>query len=179
MGWDIGGGAGAAQAVMLHGLEDYNDTATASAPIALTLANQWYTLTNNGLGPNSQTDLRLPGRKQSWNPATSQFEFDDNAIGDGVLLRTDVTVTTGVNNQGIELGLRLAANSGTPFVLSMGRQEFKTAGAYQIVLPYWFYIGSALTRDNGAEIVARCDGVGSTVVVAGWALRTEPRVITV
>lgn len=162
-----------------HGLEDYNDTATSTTPIALTVADTWYGLTNDGLGANTQTALRLPGRKETWNTTTNQLELDDNSIGDGVLLRTDVSVTTTVANRGVELGLRLAANSGTPFILSMGRQEFKTAGTYQMVLPYWFYIGTALVRDNAAEIVARCDGTGTTVVVAGWALRTEPRIINV
>lgn len=180
MSWSLpsdGGGLPVGSTV-LHGLEDFEDTATASSPISLTAASTWYELTNDALGSNTQTALRYPGKKVIWNATTGQFEFDDLSVGDGVLLRTDVNVVITGTNRSVELGLRLAANSGTPFVLSMGRQEFKAAGTYQMVLPYWFYVGSALTRDNGAEIVARCDIAGAVnVVVNGWAVRTEPRII--
>jgi hypothetical protein len=48
MSWYPLGGA-AVGGTVLHGLEDYNDTAT--TPISMPLAGTWYNLTNDGLGP--------------------------------------------------------------------------------------------------------------------------------
>lgn len=176
MGWYTLGGS-VVGGTTLHGLEDYNDTATATTPIAMPLADTWYNLTSDGLGPNSQTALKLPGNKNTWNTTSNQLELDDLTIGDTVDLRIDVDITTTSANEVIELGLRLAAGSGSSFVLSVGRQYFKTAGTEQIVLPYWFYIGSALVRDNPAELVIKSDGTGDSCVVNGFAIRTSPRLV--
>jgi hypothetical protein len=127
--------------------------------------------------PNSQTALKLPGSKNTWSTVSNQLELDDLAIGDTVDIRVDVAVTITSANEIIEFGLRLAAGSGSEFVLSMGRQYFKTAATEQIVVPYWFYIGSALVRDNPAELVIKSDGSGDSCVVNGFAIRTSPRLV--
>lgn len=155
------------------GWYDYNDTLTASTPIALTLANTYYDLTNNGLGVNTNIAYGLAGVANLWIASTvNRFNFTGLDIGDTVDLRIDISVTTTTANTQIKLDLELASGTGSAFYLpAVVPINFKTAGTYRIVQPISFYIGSAAVRDNVARLRAQADTTGTTVVVNGWFIR--------
>lgn len=152
------------------GFWDYNDTATQTTPIALSVAGTEYQLTNNGLGVNSTTVFKLPGVDNVFNTSTNYFDFTDLSIGDTVDMRVDLSVTTTGANNVLELLLELGIGV-APFKLSFASLYVKTASTTNIVITCPFYIGSALTRDNPARLLMKNDSTGATVKVNGWYVR--------
>ncbi len=154
------------------GWYDYNDTATAGSPIALTVAGTYYDLTNNGLGVNTQVGYGLTDVTNIWNTGTNRFNFTGLEIGDTVDLRVDLSYTTGSANTALDLVLEIGVGQPGAFLIPLELQRnFKTAGTYRVVASAPFYIGSALTKDNPARIRAKADATGSSVVVNGWFAR--------
>lgn len=146
---------------------DYNDTATATTPIALSVAGTEYQLTNNGLGPYTNTSFALAGVSSIWNTSTNYFNFTDLDIGDTVDNRIDLQVTTTSANNIVDV-LVEAGIGGTSYKLKIGTFYFKAAGTHQVTFMSSMYIGDANTRDNPARILAKNDTTGSTVRVNGW-----------
>lgn len=146
---------------------DYNDTATATTPIALSVAGTEYQLTNNGLGSFTNIAYALPGGPAIWNTATNYFNFTGLTVGDVVSTRIDIQVTTASANNVVDVLIE-AGIGGTSYKLKVGTFYFKSAGTYQIVFPASLYIGDANTKNNPARILAKNDTTGSTVRVNGW-----------
>lgn len=156
------------------GWSDYNDLATASTPIALTVAGTFYKLTNDGAGSFSNSTYKISDHGEIWNTSTDTFDFSDLALGDTVDFRVDFSVTTSGVNRDITTRIALA-QGGTPYTLNIDRQSFKSAGIYQITRWYSIYIGDADTRDNGGHFEVSSDNTGDTVIVNGWYVRTQER----
>ena len=148
---------------------DYNDTATAGTPIALTLANTYYDLTNNALGANTNTAYRLSTVANIWNTGTNRFDFTGLALGDVVEVRIDIDVTTTSANTAIRVDLELGVGQPGAFILPIVLPiNIKTASTNKIVMSRKFYVGSSLIKDNPARIRAQADTTGATVRVNGW-----------
>jgi len=152
------------------GFWDYNDTATAGTPIALTLANTEYQLTNNGLGTNTLKTYRLPSITEIFNTSTNYFQFTGMQLGDTVDIRVDLEITTGSANNAVELLMEFGVGA-TPYKLTFEQKLFKSAGTYKITVPINFYLGNALTLSNPARLLIKNDTIGSTVKVNGWFVR--------
>jgi hypothetical protein len=156
------------------GWTDYNDLETTTTPIALTLADTFYKLTNDGAGAFSNNTYKIADHGEIWNTTTDTFDFSDLAIGDTVDFRLDISVTTSGVNRDIALRLALA-QGGTPYTLNIDTRAIKSAGTYQVTRWYSIYIGDANTRDNGGHFEISSDNTGDTVVVNGWYVRTQER----
>lgn len=153
------------------GWYDYNDTATAGTPIALT-AGVKSDLTNNTLGVNTNTSFGIPGVANIWNAGTNRFDFSQLMIGDTLETRVDLVYTTTSANTAITLEFEFASGTGSAFtIIILPQTNFKTAGTHQITHSRGFYIGSAVVRDNPCRIRAVADTAGSSVVVNGWYTR--------
>jgi len=157
---------------------DYNDLATHTVPIALTLADTWYKVTNDGLGANTRDDYALTGVADVWDVATDQFDFSGLDAGDMVTVRVDVGADT--NGTNTVMGFKLTMDiGGTPFDVPLWRAMFKDATADhddgRITFIAEFYIGTADVRDNPAELKVSSDSTGETVEVNGFYIKVQKR----
>lgn len=158
------------------GWYDYNDLATQTTPIALSVAGTKYDLTNDGLGPNTQTTYGIDGIPNIWDVGTSRFLLSGLDIGDTAEIRADITYTTTSANTAIQLELEFAVGTGSAFtVVLLPSLNIKSASSIQIVHERGFYIGSAVVRDNPCRIRAVADSTGSTIKVNGWYTRVIKR----
>jgi len=150
---------------------DYNDAATAVTPIALTVADTYYTLTNDGVGPLTNLAYSLAGLTNIWNTTTNRFDFSGLSLGDTLDIRLDVTITTAGANDNVSINTHLA-EGGVPYeLIVLSEKGYKTAGPHHEILPLHMHIGDTNTQGNGAYFEAKCDGTGATVVVNGWYVR--------
>ena len=157
---------------MQIGWWDYNDLETQTTPISLAVVGTKYDLTNDTLGPNTQTGFGLSGVSKVWDPVSDRFDFTEVDIGDTFELRSDLTITTTNANTAVSLELEFGVGTGTPFVVPVfAGTNFKTAGTYQLVHSREWYIGSAFTRDNPCRLRMSADTAGATVKVNGWFVR--------
>jgi hypothetical protein len=157
-----------------QGIYDYNDLATASSPIALTVANTQYELTNDGLGPFTNLNYTLADLANVWNVSTDRFSFNGGSalkLGDTVDIRFDVEFTTGTTNTDINLILELGIG-GTPYQLTIvADKDHSSAGSYQEVHMFSVYMGDANTLNNPGRVLASASKTGTTVKVNGWFIR--------
>lgn len=147
---------------------DYNDAATASAPISLEVAGTYYVMTNDGAGANTITAFRPDGLSPIWDVATNRFDFSELRVGDVVDLRLDFDITIAGNNREIKTRIVVAEGSATEFSLELDVRQFKTAGLYHFIVLATGYIGSEDVRDYPARVEMTSDVGGDTVVVNGW-----------
>jgi hypothetical protein len=159
--------------VVTQGFWDYNDLATSSSPIALTVAGQAYELTNDGLGTYTNLAYALPGKADIWDVATDRFDFTGGALGLGDTLdfRFDLLVTTSQANTEVTADLELGLGGSSYSISAIPPISLKSAGAYHLVRYTGVYIGDNNTLDNPARVIARADSTGVTVKVNGWYVR--------
>ena len=150
---------------------DYNDTATSVTPIALTLADTYYPLTNDGAGSSTNLTYGLDGITGIWNTVTDRFDFSNLALGSTLDIRLDVTIVTAGANDNVTVGMHLA-EGGTPYdLVILSEKGYKTVGSHHEILPLHLYIGDTNTQLNGAYFEVLCDGTGATVQVNGFFIR--------
>jgi hypothetical protein len=152
------------------GFADYNDTATAGSPIAVS-SSTWTKLTNNALG--TSTIKKLPsGVTDLWNSSTNQLALSGLPLYSQVESRIDLVVTTSGANQTVQIRTKLAIGNGIEFALPAGEALFKTAGAHTVIVNIPFYIGSAPVQANPGEFQIFSDA-SCTVKVNGWYMRAS------
>lgn len=149
---------------------NYDDDATATTPINLTLANTQYDLTNDTVGVSTITTYGFSG-VTPWNVGTSRLDFTGFDVGDTLDLRVDVLPTTTGANHEITIELEIGIGSPVNFTLPLARVDYKTAGTYKIVAALPLFIGSADIRNSPARITAKSDATGDSVVVNGWYIK--------
>lgn len=157
---------------LVQGVYDYNDLATASTPIPLTLADTQYEMTNDGAGAFTNKTYALPGVADLWDTATNRFDFTGLSLGDTVDIRFDFEVTTSSANTAIDFVIELGIG-GSAYQLTFvpSSSDFKAAGTYKVVSWFGIYMGDSNTLDNPARILARSDNTGTSVKVNGWYMR--------
>lgn len=158
---------------VVTGWQDWNDSTTAITPI--TLSGTPAGLTNDGVGPFTNTSYRVNGHGDIWDVSSNRFDWSSLALGDTVDIRIDVTVTTSAPNTQITTSFDLAIGGASPYVLNIDTRIFKSAGTNQVVRWYSIYMGDNNTLDNPARLLMVSDGSGDTVVVNGWYVRTLVR----
>lgn len=157
--------------VRSFGWQDFQDTTTAGAPISLVAANTWYDLTNDALGPLTDTTYKVATHGTIWDASTNTLDFSTLAIGDVVRFRTDITfTTTGANNV---VSTQLAFGPGFTFSIPYDSRAVKSAGTVRSIRYFSFTIKNADTRDNPAKFQASSDSTGNSVVVGGWQIETQ------
>ena len=160
--------------VVSQGVYDYNDLATASTPIALTVAGTQYEMTNDGAGPFTNLGYVLTGLPNIWDVATNRFDFNAGSVlklGDTVDIRFDFEVTTSTANTAVNFDIELGIG-GSPYQLVINPStNFKTAGTYKLVRWMGVYMGDLNTLNNPARVLGKADSTGVTVKVNGWYVR--------
>ena len=157
-----------------QGVYDYNDLATTSTPIPLTVAGTWYDLTNDGAGAFTNKTYALAGLTDIWNVSTNQFEWNNGtllSLGDTVDIRVDIDIITTGSNKAVEVAIELGIG-GAPYKLPViPLENFKTAGTYHDVRIMSIYLGDTNTLNFPAKLEAKADGTGVSVIVNGWYIR--------
>jgi hypothetical protein len=153
------------------GFADYNDTATATTPIAVS-ANTWTALTNNKLG--AKTLLKLPaGVGTLWNSSTNRFDFSSLPLYTQLTGRFDLTITTSSNNQDVDLRALVAMSSASEYAFPLMTQvRFPTAGTHQLAVYNGMYVGSNDVKNNPTAIQIRSNATAS-VKVNGWYITVQ------
>lgn len=148
------------------GFFDYNDAATTGSPINVTGGTGYVTLTNNEAGAFTNKFQKPVGVTDVWDSANNRFDFSDLKLGDQLTVRVDVSFTTTVANQVVEMALELG-NGGSSYDLKFLSNQYKTAGQHDVIIPIDFYMGDLNTLNNfGLLKVQSPDDVD--VVVNGW-----------
>lgn len=153
-----------------NGWADYQDTATTTTPISVS-PSTWTKLTNNKLGANTQSALPS-GVTNLWNAVSNQLVLTEIPLKSTLEARIEIAVTTTAANQVVRLRTRLAIGTIIEFSLESTQNQFKTAGAQNIVQSGSFYIGSDNVRLNPGEFQIWSDA-SATVVVNGWYIRVS------
>lgn len=176
--WPVHGGSavtyieGVVDSAVNWGWVDYNDTATQTVPIALTLANTFYNMTNDGLGGFTNKLYKPNGHGELWNVSTDRFDWSSLKLGDTVDIRYDFIVITSGPTRDINIAMDMAIGSGSDYSLPIDHHSYKIAGTYSIVGFTSVYMGDNNTLNNPAKFSMSSDGVGETVKVNGWYGRT-------
>lgn len=154
--------------VQKMGWYDYNDTATASTPIALSVVDTWYPLPNDTLG-SFTAKYPFTDVAEVWNPVTGSFDFSDLPLYSTIDLRLDVQFTSGSPNTALDISLFVDdGNVGQfqiPFIVE---QNYKLAGTRQVIRYNGLYIGSSAVQNGPARFKAKSDTTGASVIVYGW-----------
>ena len=158
------------------GVQDFQDTATAVTPVALTVANTWYDLPNDGLGPLSSQATAVNGHGPIFDTSTGEFDFSDLSVGDLIRIRADVSF--GTSSPNTDAFLRIAFGPAFIFTLNIAHDNFKNTvnigDEESEELPYFaFQIKSTDTLNNPAKLQAMTDGGGDEIEVRGWQIETE------
>lgn len=149
---------------------DYNDSATATTPIAVPGTSTYVYLTNNGLGAFTNKSYKPDGIEDIFNTSTNSFDFSSLSLGDTVDIRLDISVTTSTANQTVDVDLEMASGSGANYDILFAKTQFKTAGEQPINRFNGVYMGDSNTKDFPARFKIRSDAA-ATVVVNGWYCR--------
>ncbi len=154
------------------GFVDYNDLATATTPIDAD-AGVLTALTNDTLGAFTNEGFLPAGVTSLWDANTNQFDWSELKLGDQVMIRADIELTTGTANTDVSVGLTLAIGGSAYTLYWVNDKPFKTAQNHgsQIVEMH-VYIGDTNTLNNPAELVVNCEK-DSTVKVNGWYIRVN------
>lgn len=148
------------------GFVDYNDTLTATSPIIVPATMADTLLTNDALGPFTNTTY-LPNNVTSiWDNVGNLFDFTELVLGSTVEIRLDVNVTTTSPNQVVEVDLELGVGA-APYKIPFVRNTFKSAGVKNLNRFSGVYMGDTNTLNNGARFLMRSDDLAS-VRVNGW-----------
>lgn len=158
------------------GWQDYNDLATKTTPITLTLANTWYNLTNDGLGQYTNKKYRVLGKPDIWRPETNSFYFGDLYEGGIQLLRTSFYLTAPSANTEVSVRLLMAIGSGIEYSIPIFERYLKKGSVkYHFSVPTFFTIDNPETRDYPARIQVSADVTNCLVEVDGWKMLTLDR----
>lgn len=150
------------------GLADYNDTATATAPIAVPGGFVDVDLTNDALGEFTNREFLPKGVADIWDAETQTFDFSSLPLGTMVDIRLDLTGVTTSPNQVIQADLVLGLGSGFEYSIPWIRNNVRDSGsAYEGNRYNGIYIGNELTRNNPAKFVIRSSDP-IPITVNGW-----------
>lgn len=157
------------------GWQDYNDLGTKTTPVTLSVADTWYDLPNDGLGPYTKKDENVVYKGDLWDTSTGTFDFSDLHVGDLVFIRLTGYITTTVSNVAVAGRLMMAQGSGIDYPISFDQSFIKKAGRHLLSPMIMLYIGNEETRAFPAKPQAMSDTAGTTVEVDGWVITVFTR----
>ncbi len=161
-----------ADAGLLGGFMDYNDSSTASTAVSLT-ADTWTTIPNDGLGGFTNKAYKPDGSVvELMDTATGAIDPTGLHLGDTLLIRNDFTVTPSTNNASLEFRYQLGTGAGS-YTLGkrLGRLDEGSGVGYRFSLTAdMIYMGDANTRDNHIVLQVKLSSAGE-LVNAGSAIQ--------
>ena len=161
-----------ADAGLLGGFMDYNDTSTSSSPITL-VADTWTTIPNDGLGAFTNKTYKPDGNvTELMDTSTGAIDPTGLSLGDTILIRNDFTVNPSTNNASLEFRYQLGTGGGS-YTLGkrLGRLDEGSGTDYRFSLnPDLIYMGDENTRGNPGKLQVKLSSAG-TLTNAGVAIQ--------
>lgn len=140
----------AAGAVSGLGFVDYNDT---GGDVSVQ-ADTWTTVTNDGAGAFTNKGFTVSGVTEVMD-SVGRLDFQYLSLGDGLLVRTDVTVTPSVNGLSMEVRWNLGTTSPYSLSTSLGSLVSGAGISTQVVFLNYIYIGDTNTANGLGELQFR------------------------
>lgn len=156
------------------GLFDYNDLATQSTPLVVTVAGSPVLLTNDGLGPGTNKLFAPTGVTDVWDADNDVFDWSQLKLGDTVGIRLDIEVITTSVNTEVHAELNLGTGGNAYTIAFINDRNFKTTDTHPLTVFNKIYIGDLNTLDNGGQFKISTDK-DCTVIVNGWFLQINAR----
>ncbi len=161
-----------AEAGLLGGFIDYNDTSTTTTPISL-VADTWTTIPNDGLGAFSNDSYKPDGNVvELMDTSVGAIDPTGLHLGDTILIRNDFTVTPSTNNASLEFRYSLGTGAGSYTLQKrLGRLDEGSGLGYRFSLtPDLIYMGDLNTRDNPISLQVKLSSSG-TLINAGTVIQ--------
>jgi len=156
------------------GFADYNDLATQSTPLVVTVAGSPVSLTNDGLGAFTNKTYLPTGVTDVWDTSTNMFDWSDLSLGDMVDIRLDIDLITASPNTEIKVDLHLGTGGGAYTIPFITDKDFKNVGTHKENRFNGIYMGDANTLNNGGQFMITTDK-DCTVKVNGWYVKIIQR----
>ena len=166
-----GAGSGTWGSGFTQSIEDFNHAGVALTPAAATKTK----VLNDAAGPFTNTAYKIPGRADTWVPASNHFDWAAAGLvlGDSVDIRFDFTVTTSGANDDVVIGLDVGVGSPGPYSLEVNRREWRSAGTYSYTTYYGIYMGDSNTLNFPTEVTVTAGTGSDTIQCNGWYVRTS------
>jgi len=145
---------------------DYEDLATQTTPLAYTIG--LLQLTNDTLGANTSTNLGPYGVTKVWDSTINAFVFGELSLGDEVILRVHIELTTSTANQISGLSLLFGEGTAKEYTLPIDIQIYhRTAGVHDVMKEIHFYLGNEDWRVTPVKLLFN-SSANASVLVYGW-----------
>ena len=129
------------------------DVTTQTTPISYT-TGAGVVITNDGAGTGSTSLYRPYGVSSIWDPSTNRFDFNQLTLGDEIILRVDVKVTTTLVNQTVIINLVIGEGTADELTFRVVDKYYKNIVTDEpITANIKFFIGSELRRTNPAKLI--------------------------
>ena len=157
-----------------NGVLDYNDTATATTPIAIA-ADTWTTITNDGLGQYTNKNFK-PYEVTELMNSSGQIDCAELQLGVGIFIRNDYQVNPNIDGALLEFRYVLGTGAGEYTLEKIENRLDNGAGRYyrNSLIPDYIYMGDSNTRDNPITLQVRLSCAG-TLINAGSAIQVVNR----
>ena len=158
---------------VVQGVYNYDDLTTATTPIALTLIDTNYVLTNDATGAQTLS-YPLAGLASMWDANTNTFDWTDGTVlslGDSVDIRFDIILTTTTVNTEVTVELILDVGGLDIPIPLIPSSNFASSGTYPLTRFTGVFMGSNEVLNGPANVVARANKTGASMEVNGWYLR--------
>ncbi len=142
------------------------DLTTQTTPINYTTGT--IVLTNDGAGSGS-TSLYSPfGVTSVWNSLTNRFDFNDLTLGDEVLLRIDLKITTSTANQVVNISMVIGEGTADELTFRVADKYYKnTVIDEPLTASVPFFIGTELRRTAPAKLTFSSVGNDDATIKIG------------
>ena len=160
-----------ADAGLLGGFMDYNDSSTASTAVSLT-ADTWTTIPNDGLGGFTNKAYKPDGSVvELMDTSTGAIDPTGLNLGDTLLIRNDFKINPNTNNASLKFRYVLGSGANEySLENSLGRLDEGSGKDYRFSLKVdQIYMGDTNTRDNLITLQVKCSSNGS-LINAGTSL---------
>lgn len=136
------------------GFQDFNDTSTEVTPLSLT-PGVWVDVPNNGAGAFTNTAY-FKGDEVLVDTSTGALDISGLELGDSIIIRNDIRITTSVNGAFVEFRYKLGAGAGTYYLTNLTQPLTDGAREYALLWNSMVYAGDVNSRDNPVQLQVRC-----------------------
>lgn len=145
------------------------DVTTQTTPISYT-TGAGVVLTNDNAGAGSTSVYRPYGVTTIWNATTNRFDFNQLSLGDEILLRIDLKVTTAAANTTVVVDLVIGEGTADQLTFRVLDKYYKNIITDEpITNNIKFFIGSELRRTAPGKLLFLCkDNDDATVKVSSF-----------
>ncbi len=158
------------------GFIDYNDTATSVTPLVLP-DGVWVQLTNDGLGPFSNSRYCPHGISQLMYTPSGELDLRELGYGDCIWIRNDYAVTPDVDLATLQLRYILGAGANQYTLEKSVATLARGAGVVyrQTAETDFIYAGERNTKQNPIKIELKLTGADGTCVNYGSVIEVLKR----